>query len=256
MAEIDPGHPHVDVAGYLLGALSPEEAEAFRVHLKSCPACAHELEELRGWTGLLLPTPPPQSPMPPANLESRVFAALAGEPDRPSALPAPPRRSWQWPSWLRRPSWQAAAVAAVAALLILVLAVGEIARVLPPGRQPGPAPVPTQVVQLAAPAGGAARGTAHIQPSASGRVIELTVRDLPPPPAGHFYVCWLVADGDTLQHQDRIFVGSFVVHGTGPQTVRWETAADPARYPHLGVTLEPDDGIPLHRGPRVLSGTV
>jgi anti-sigma-K factor RskA len=57
-----------------------------------------------------------------------------------------------------------------------------------------------------------------------------------------------------LQHQDRVSVGSFVTTSTGPLILRWETAAGLARYPHLGVTLEPDNGSPLHQGARVLTG--
>ena len=86
-------------------------------------------------------------------------------------------------------------------------------------------------------------------------VIELSVRDLPPAPAGHFYTCWLVADDDTLAHQDRVSVGSFATGPDGSATVRWETAADLGRYPHLGVTLEPDNGNPLHQGPKVLAAS-
>ena len=60
-------------------------------------------------------------------------------------------------------------------------------------------------------------------------------------------------DTDTVKQQDRVSVGSFRTDGTGPVTVRWETAADLGRYPHLGVTLEPDNGNPLHQGPKVLN---
>src|SRR5436190_28441 len=106
---------------------------------------------------------------------------------------------------------------------------------------------------LLAPAGpGTASGTAAIRPASGGEAIELTVRDLPPPQPGHFYTCWLVAPDDTLQHQDRVSVGSFTTPGRGLVTVRWETAADVTRFPNLGVTLEPDGGSPLREGPKVL----
>jgi hypothetical protein len=131
-----------------------------------------------------------------------------------------------------------------------------LGRGVPGGGQPGPRPAPVlQTIHLTAATGGPASGVATVRDSAGGRVIELTVRDLPAPPAGHFYTCWLVADDDTLQHQDRISVGSFTTSGTGTPSLRWETAADLGRYPHLGVTLEPDNGSPLHQGPRVLSAS-
>src|SRR5437588_90061 len=72
-----------------------------------------------------------------------------------------------------------------------------------PGGNPAP---PAQTIHLTAVGGGDAAGVATVRDSAGGRVIELTVRNLPPPPPGHFYTCWLVADDDTLLHQDRVSV--------------------------------------------------
>ena len=69
-----------------------------------------------------------------------------------------------------------------------------------------------------------------------------------------FYTCWLVGNGDTLAHPNRVSVGSFVVPGLATVRVHWTTAADLRRFPHLGVTLEPNNGIPSHQGPKVLVG--
>src|SRR5205814_2069513 len=118
---------------------------------------------------------------------------------------------------------------------------------------PAQGPV-VQTIHLAAAGGGSGSGTAVVRDTEGGRSIELTVRGLPPPPAGSYYTCWLVADDDTAQRQDRVSVGSFTTPGQGPVTLRWETAADLARYPHLGVTLEPANGNPLKQGPKVLAG--
>jgi anti-sigma-K factor RskA len=251
MAERDAASPHVDVAGYLLETLTPAERASFEAHLATCPACQHELEELRGLPGLLSEAPEPVEV--PAALRARVLDAVAEEPARPPARPAPvirldrPRSRPWW-----RPVLAPVAAAALAAAFLGGLLVGRVAT---PGPQPGPAPGPVvQTIHLAAAGGGTGSGTAVVRDTEGGRSIELTVRGLPPPSADHYYTCWLVADDDTPQHQDRVSVGSFTTTGQGPLTVRWETAADLARYPHLGVTLEPANGNPLKQGPKVLAG--
>jgi len=230
----DPDLAHVDLGGYVLGTLDAREHEAFERHLAGCRRCQADLEELRGMPALLDEAGPPVDV--PAGMEARVLGAIARE------APAVPRRARPG----RRASWALAAAAMVAVAFLAGLGLG---RVLPGGGQPAPA---GRTIRLVAPDGGTASGVATIRSTDHGRVIELTVRDLPPPPDGEFYTCWLVADGDTLQHQDRVSVGSFRTAPDGTATVRWETAADLARYPHLGVTREPDDGNPLHQGPRVL----
>jgi len=255
MAELDPGAPHVDVAGYVLGTLDDGDREAFAAHLATCARCQRELEELRGMPGLLEQAPEPVDV--PAGLESRVMAAIAREPARrpaAPAAPAAPRPRIVRPAPARPPRlvWVTAAAAAVVLAFAGGLGLGR-------GLAPTPAPAPTQVplvprIHLVSANGSAASGDATIRRTPGGKSIELTVRDLPPPPPGFFYTCWLVGADDTPQRQNRVSVGSFVTPSTGAVTLRWETAADLARYPHLGVTLEPDNGNPLHQGPKVLAG--
>jgi anti-sigma-K factor RskA len=245
MAERDPGPPHVDVAGYLLGTLDAKEREAFASHLATCARCRREVEELGGMPGLLDRAAEPFEV--PASLESRVMAAIAAEPDRPAVRrPAVvPRR----PAPRLRPAWAIAAAAAILLAFAGGFGLGNHA-----GQNTAPQPHVLANIHLVAATGGTASGNATVSATPGGKSIELTVRGLPPPPPGHFYTCWLVAGDDTLQHQDRVSVGSFITTGTGPVTLRWETAADLGRYPHLGVTLEPDNGSPLHQGPKVLAG--
>lgn len=248
MPELDPGAPHVDVGGYLLGTLGADEREAYASHLATCARCRRELEELRGLPGLLSRASEPVEV--PAGLGSRVMAAIAREPDRGGTRRPTVLRRWPGPRW--RPAWAPAAAAAV----VLAFAGGiGLGHQLSPGAPTGQRPAPVvESIHLVAVNGGAASGDATVRATAGGKSIELTVRGLPAPPPGHFYTCWLVAGDDTLQHQDRVSIGSFATTGTGRVTVRWETAADIGRYPHLGVTLEPDNGSPLHQGPKVLAG--
>jgi anti-sigma-K factor RskA len=249
MAEQDPGAPHVDVAGYLLGTLDAAEREAFAAHLATCARCRRELEELRGLPDLLAQAPEPVDV--PAGMEARVIAAVAREPARGGT----PRHRVLRPGPAPRPRLALVAAAAAAAILVAFAGGIGLGRGLVPGGSPTQqSPSPLANIHLVSATGSGASGDAVVRSAPGGKSIELTVRGLPPPPPGFFYTCWLVAGDDTLQHQNRISVGSFVTGATGSVTVRWETAADLARYPHLGVTLEPDNGNPLHQGPRVLAG--
>jgi anti-sigma-K factor RskA len=255
MADAGPGADHVDVAGYVLGALTEPERQAFEQHVASCPSCRRDLEHFRDLPVLLdeaARVPPPQVE-PPPDLEARVLGAIAREPDRrpepaPRVQPVRPVR--------RRPGWGPAWVGAAAAALVLAFAGGiGTGRVLPTPPQSTPAPTapPAQTIHLVAANGSAASGTATLRTAGGQTAITMTARDLPPPPPGHVYTCWLVAPDDTPQHQDRVSVGTFTTPSTQPVTLRWDTAADRERFPNLGVTLEPQNGNPAKQGPKVLS---
>jgi hypothetical protein len=50
--------PYVeDDAAYVMGALSPQEREAFETHLAECPRCSQSVAELSSMTGLLAQVP-------------------------------------------------------------------------------------------------------------------------------------------------------------------------------------------------------
>lgn len=250
MSEMDPETPHVDVAGYVLGTLDAADRESFERHLAACASCRRELEELGSLASVLGEAPPAGGPdvRVPAGLEARVLGAIAREParrgERVQRVPTPARRA----GW--RPAW----VAAAAAVVIAFAGGLGLGRLLPQGGQPAPPPA-ARTVHLVAAAGATGSGTATVRERTGGTSITLTVRDLPPPTAGHVYTCWLVAPDDTVQHQDRVSVGSFTTSGQRPLTLRWDTAADLARFPNMGVTLEPENGNPVHQGPKVLAAT-
>jgi hypothetical protein len=114
-------------------------------------------------------------------------------------------------------------------------------------------PAPLASIRLVSADGGPAEGNATVRTTDAGLTIDMTATGLAPTPAGKIYTCWLVADDDTLAHPDRVSVGSFVVRGPTVH-VHWTTAADLDRFPHLGVTVEPDNGNPSHQGPKILNG--
>jgi hypothetical protein len=119
-----------------------------------------------------------------------------------------------------------------------------------------PAPAVAQVIELTAPAGGTARATATVRATSTGGVIEMEVDGLEPPPPGSFFECWLVAaEGDSVDRPNRVSVGTFTVDADGRASVRWDFTADVAKFPRMGITVEPDDGNPVHTTQRVLAGT-
>ena len=222
--------PHTDLGGYVLGVLEPEEAAAFQAHLAGCRECQRDLEEL-GSVPAFLEQAAPAVDVPPG-LRERTFAAIEG-------AARPRRRTVE----LRK------VVAAAAAVLLIgfgTAVVRETTR---------PAPAAAQVVELTAPAGGTARAVATVRATETGGVIEMEVQGLAPPPAGSFFECWLVAaEGDSVDRPNRVSVGTFTVDGNGRATVRWDFTADVAKFPRMGITVEPDDGNPVHTTQRVLAG--
>jgi anti-sigma-K factor RskA len=232
-------HAHPDVAGYVLGVLEPEEAAAFENHLAGCTVCRDELAELSSLGELIGQATPPVEV--PADLEERTFAAIArADADVEPAVPARRRRrTFDLPR-------KAVAVAAAVVLFGVGLAVVRDAT--------RPESAVAQVIELETPGGGPAHAVARVRTTPTGGVIEMEVEGLTPPPPGFFLECWLVsAQGDTIERPNRVSVGTFTVDDAGRARVRWDFTTDTAKFPRMGVTLEPDDGNPVHTTQRVLA---
>ena len=231
-----PDHPvpHPDVAGFVLGVLEPDEADAFAQHLRSCDDCRREVTELSSLRVLLDQALP--APSLPEGLADRTLAAVAAEASTraPRAIPLRPRR--------RRPRLLPAALAVAGAA-----AVARGLLVAP--RQDGPA---GREIALVAADGSPSGTVARLSREAQGIVVELGVAGLPDAGPGRFYECWYVADADGPARPARVSAGTFAVPASGTTTVRMTTAADRTRYPRIEVTLEPDDGDPRATGPVVL----
>ncbi|MGH9156816.1 MAG: anti-sigma factor domain-containing protein [Acidimicrobiales bacterium] len=228
------GGPHLDVAGYLLGTLDPYEAASFEQHRVTCARCRAEFDEL-DWVPARLADARP-APEPPAALLAQTLAAVGQ--DARDRRTRPGRR---WP------------LAVVAATVVTVAAVAALT-----AAPSSPSPPPHTVELVSAPGAGtgagatAARGVARLQRGPFGVVIALQLQNLAPPPPGSFYECWYLAASDTAVSPARVSAGSFTTPAGGRALVRMVTAADPARYPAIQITLEPDDGNPARTGTVVL----
>lgn len=160
-----------DAAAYVLGALEPAEAEAFRRHLADCAACQKEVAELEQITAAL-PESAAQYPVP-KDLRRRVLREIratprvAAEAGGPAGVRTRLVRAWQplavWGG--------AVAVVVVAVILAFALSSGGSG---------------TRTVQ-------ASTGSAELR--IAGDRADLIVHRLPPLPAGRIYEMWVQRGG-------------------------------------------------------------
>lgn len=108
------GHPKDRLSAYLDGELSSADREAVDVHLRECPACTTELQQLAVVDALARDATDEVPAGYFETLPARIGPQLRASP-RPAAAPAPTpiRRPWAMPSW---------AYAAAAMLLMAVVA--------------------------------------------------------------------------------------------------------------------------------------
>lgn len=161
-----------DAAAYVLGALEPEEADAFRRHLDQCAVCRDEVDALGGVVQAL-PMAAPQL-QPSRTLRRRVLREVRSEPKKAHGAPQrhfPVLR-------IRQP--------VLAALGAAVLAVGALVA----GLELSGGAHPSRVIQAQV---SGISGSAELR--LSGGRGELVVRRLSPPPPGHVYEVWLKAPG-------------------------------------------------------------
>jgi anti-sigma-K factor RskA len=156
-----------DAAAYVLGALEPGEAEAFRRHLATCAVCRDEVNEFRAVVSALPLAAPPHPA--PRSLKRHVMAGVRAA-QRGQGAPAP--RSRRRRVALRRPAL------AIAAGLAVVLAAFAFAG--------GFAGTSTRVIHASL-----VWKSASAVLQISGGHGELVVHRMPPPPAGKVYEVWV-----------------------------------------------------------------
>jgi anti-sigma-K factor RskA len=152
-----------DVAAYALGALEPDEAEAFRRHLADCPECREELAGFEQVTGELPPASAQYAV--PKSLRRRVMQEVRATPK--SAGAGPPARL----AWASRPLlvWSGALAAVLVAVIVAVA--------LSSGGSSG-----ARLIQ-------ASTGNAELR--VTGAHGDLVVHRLPQLPVGRTYEMWV-----------------------------------------------------------------
>ena len=231
--------PHPDLAGYVLDSLEPEAEQAFADHLRDCRVCAEEVAELEHLPALLAEAAPHVDV--PVDLEARTFARIEDEAGSGTAAQEAGPHPRRVGAGMRR------MLAVAAGFLLVAGAVGLVANLLSASTDDD-----GTTIRLISATGGNAIGEAKVRTTPQGRSVALKVEGLPPAPAGSYYECWFVGASDTLATPNRVSVGTFDVPDSGEHTVEMTSAASAARFPSLGVTVEPDDGNPQRTGDKAL----
>jgi anti-sigma-K factor RskA len=258
-----------DVAGaFVLGALSPAEADAVRAHLDSCDDAHAEIRELGGVLPVLNESVPFVEPA--AGLKSRIMAAAAadlaaregdesttaGSMTRGAAAPEPT----PFPTTSEREARRTSAgtwVLRIAAVLAIVLLGGwnlllqgqldaaktyeqSVAAVLDVAAQPGST---TAILTTAGGSGGS--GLAAI--SSSGQV-TMAMQDLAPTKGSTVYTAWVIAsDGVPVP------LGDFTVGSGGTGSLE-ASGAPSTPGVVLALTLEPQSGATTPTLPIISKG--
>jgi anti-sigma-K factor RskA len=228
------GHERwAEAAGaYVLGAMAPDEREAFEGHLATCATCREDVDELRPAAEALPMASPPM--LPPPALKDRIMAEVEREAsllaqagpaaDRPAAAAPAPRQRRRFPSF---GLWKLAPVAA-AFLIVGVLLGGQL--------------------------GG---GTKEVGFDRAGATLEidgdnatLVAENLPPPPEDRVYEVWIQPKGaDAPRPTDALFT---------PRSDGSAEAAIPGGVSDgdkVMVTDEPQGGSDTPTGKLLMSAT-
>lgn len=233
----------LDFHSYLMGELPPAEAQAVRRHADECRACAEELARVGAVHRMLVDAPLEHSPN--ARLEEEVFA-LVGL-DRIGHLASEVPLGAEPPDGLERAAFERAGVTTPRrsrAMTILVPALGATSVVLGilginwrseadrMREDFGPVGQTMQLVRLEGASAPPEDTTVElVRYDGAGYRVEMDGA-VAPPPDGHYYELWMVGASG------RVSCGTF----TGGAFHHFPVGVDPAEYPYLQITLEPEDG--------------
>jgi anti-sigma-K factor RskA len=218
-----------DAAAYALGALEPEEAEAFRRHLSTCSVCQDEVANFEQANAALAVSVPQVRA--PRGLRRRIVRAARAEPKRQAS--AGPRR--------RRPALTVAIPRpALGAALGLLAAGGGAAGIVAASSGPALQVIHAQVI------GSSGRAVVRV----SGGHAELVVRRFPAPPRGRIYEVWLKRGGRPPSPTRALF--SVTSSGSAEIGVPGSLSGVDA----IMVTPEPQGGSPTPTRPPVIVARV
>jgi anti-sigma-K factor RskA len=220
--------------GYALDCLETEEEKTVREHLASCESCRETLASFRDVSDRLSLAVPMAEP--PKSLEGRIMRridhALVGR-----------RLSFRWLPQFRHP-----ALAAMAAVLIVALATGNIlllTKTLPTQPQPRSGGLMTAMLTGTEQAKDA-YGTIVLDPKDNKGV--LAVNGLPALDAEHQYQLWLIRDGE------RRSAGVFSVDAEGYGALLLMVPGDFRDFRSFGISIEPLGGSQAPTGAKVMGG--
>ena len=232
MTETDPLNPEgfhpwlAELGAYVVGALEPDEAQALRRHLGTCPVCQAEFAQLDAAAGLLATVPAESfeavaaaepDPAMWERLRSRAGLAQAPSPGTAAAAPAPqstytpaaaapvaharrrPRSRLRWPA-------RAGASAALSGALVALASTGVVVGLY---ASSGTESAPSQTVSAVNSSDGVS-GTVQYHSTEWGSWVQVTLKGVP---AGDNCVMYAI-DG----HGNRSVAGSWWAPYSGSQS--------------------------------------
>jgi hypothetical protein len=178
-----------DAAAFVLGALEPAEAEAFRRHLEGCVVCRDDVASFRRVVDDDLPASVRQVPVPRRVRRDVMREVRADARDRAAAAGGSrSARRAAGRGWFARPG-----LALGSALAAVAIGVGA-AELLGSGATPAARLIQASVT---------GRGAAELR--LSGGRGELIVRGMPSPANGHIYEVWLKRGAGNPQPTTALF---------------------------------------------------
>jgi len=244
-------------AGYVLGALEPDDEHAFQQHLGGCSACEANVRELEAVVGELACAVPPADP--PDTLWAGIRREIGPEAPRRTAIPAAPGPPAG--AGARRLRLLPALAAAAAILLVVVLSLWNLNlrdqnavyrdRVAALERATQLANDPTaSLVTLVDQAGATGAQATVIASTRQDRGV-LLIEDLPPLQRNRVYELWGIPGGD-IDKAEKALV--FVpLRRQATQALQFEVPIQPGTA--FAVTEEPGpDGSDKPTPPALLVG--
>jgi hypothetical protein len=246
---------HPEVAGWVLGALGPDDLAAFEEHLQCCEQCQAEATEFAPvGEGLKFAAPAVE---PPADLELKTVAAVQYAvlaESRSDTAPAPEAAAEPKPSLSSKAGrwWHLHWTNPLLSVVTALGAAAVTAAVF----------IGVQVFQLTAPAvaasyvlrpqpGQTGSATATAYEIHGGYKFQLTARHLPKLGPGQFFECWYVGP-NTRPGRPQLITGGTFSSSNGTFTM-W-SAADPGTFRVMQITEE-QAGAGSQQGKVILRGT-
>ncbi|MDQ6834676.1 MAG: anti-sigma factor [Actinomycetota bacterium] len=224
-----------DAGGWVLGALSPEEAKRFAAHLETCAACRAEVARLTEASERLADAAPTLTP--PLELRERLMASVHAETslfDAASADPSPPEPAHRRGRSRRRAG---GLLAAFGTLAIVIAAIALLTANHPPHQ----AAARTVIGKVTTQGGTNARAVVQI----GAHTATLSVTHLAPPAAGRVYQAWVIRRGSPATPTGALFS----VPRSGDTRILLPTLHD---VTEVIVTAEPPRGSPTPSLPPIV----
>ena len=224
------------LGGYVLGALEPDEMEAVREHLPSCPGCSAEHASLAGLPALLdlaAPLDAPDEPLSPA-FEEALLDRFARDRETAAAPPPPPKRRLRLP----RVAWTRPRVAVASGLLAAALTFATMAALDDDPSQPAASRsyvVPLRAAASAPPGAKGLRARVSLYRVQGGTGVHLWARGLPAGP-GRVYEVLCEKRGWSAS------AGTFRADAHGRVEAKLTTAARVGEYDSLRIVYRDERG--------------